>query len=144
MRSLADRIESYLKVLIERSEDDEVAIQRIELAETFRCAPSQITYVLGTRFTLEEGFVTESKRGGRGFIRIRKVSPVKPGISQAKAERIISEMEAVGILTNREALILKAIINSEVLDLETTERAFIRYRIMDTVLKLMEGYEDVL
>ena len=45
MRSLADRIESYLKVLIERSEDDEVAIQRIELAETFRCAPSQITYV---------------------------------------------------------------------------------------------------
>ena len=71
---------------------------------------------------------------GRGFIRIRKVSPVKPGISQAKAERIISEMEAVGILTNREALILKAIINSEVLDLRPQNALFIRYRIMDTVL----------
>lgn len=143
MRSLADRIESYLKVLIERSEDDEVAIQRIELAETFRCAPSQITYVIGTRFTLEDGFITESKRGGRGFIKIRKIPPEevldKPGISQAQAENVIRELETTGMLTNREARLLKGIINREVLDLAIAERDYIRFRIMKTVIDLMEG-----
>ncbi len=143
MRSLADRIESYLKVLIERSDNAEVEIQRVELAETFRCAPSQITYVLGTRFTLDEGFVTESKRGGRGFIKIRKLQledkTDRPGIAQTQAENIINELEATGFLTSREALLLRAIINREVLDLPTMDRDYIRYRIMKTVINLMEG-----
>ncbi|MGI6551248.1 MAG: CtsR family transcriptional regulator [Syntrophomonadales bacterium] len=143
MRSLADRIESYLKVLIERSDNDEVEIQRIELAETFRCAPSQITYVLGTRFTLDEGFITESKRGGRGFIKIRKIpaeeKAARPGIAQVQAENIIRELEATGFLTSREAQLLQAIINREVLDLPTNERDYIRYQIMKTVINLMEG-----
>ncbi len=69
-KSLADRIEQYLKVLIARSEAKMIEIQRAELAETFSCVPSQVTYVLSTRFTQREGYFTESRRGGCGYVRI--------------------------------------------------------------------------
>ncbi len=71
-KSLADRIEQYLKVLIERSEEKQIEIQRAELAETFCCVPSQVTYVIGTRFTEREGYTTESRRGGKGYVRITR------------------------------------------------------------------------
>lgn len=71
-KSLADRIEQYLKVLIERSDDKQIEIQRSELAETFGCVPSQVTYVISTRFTEIEGYLTESRRGGKGFVRISR------------------------------------------------------------------------
>lgn len=145
MRSLTDKIEKYLRVLIERSGNDEVEIQRIELAETFQCAPSQITYVLGTRFTLDEGFVTESKRGGRGFIKIRKL-PIRDltdrtGISQAQAEEIIKGLHANGFLTSREAVLLRAIVCRDVLDLAVDDRDYIRYRILNAVMNFIEGME---
>lgn len=69
-KSLADRIEQYIKVLIARSEENQIIIQRMELAETFCCVPSQVTYVIGTRFTAKTGYATESRRGGKGYIRI--------------------------------------------------------------------------
>lgn len=71
-RSLADKIEQYLKVLIDRSEENRIEIQRSELAETFSCVPSQVTYVISTRFTEQEGFITESRRGGKGYVRIAR------------------------------------------------------------------------
>lgn len=71
-KSLADRIEQYIKVLIARSEEQLIEIQRSELAETFCCVPSQVTYVISTRFTERTGYSTESRRGGRGFIRIAR------------------------------------------------------------------------
>jgi transcriptional regulator CtsR len=71
-RSLADKIEQYIKVLIEKSGAGQIEIQRSELAETFSCVPSQVTYVISTRFTQEEGYLTESRRGGNGFVRITR------------------------------------------------------------------------
>ncbi len=151
MRSLSDRIEKYLKVLIERSENEEVEIQRIELAETFRCAPSQITYVVATRFTADEGFITESKRGGRGFIKIRKVpldeNAGKTGISEAEAENALQDLKDKGFLTDREALLLKEILRGEVLDPATGESDYVRFKIISKVMNLireMEGQWDVL
>ena len=143
MRSLTDKIEKYLKVLIERSGNDEVEIQRIELAETFQCAPSQITYVLGTRFTLDEGFITESKRGGRGFIKIRKLPmrdlTARSGINQVQAEEIIKGLQGNGFLTSREAVILRTIVCRDVLDLAVDDRDYIRYCILNAVMNLIEG-----
>jgi len=69
-KSLADKIEQYIKVLIERSENKEIEIQRSELAETFSCVPSQVTYVINTRFNERNGYITESRRGGKGYVRI--------------------------------------------------------------------------
>jgi transcriptional regulator CtsR len=71
-RSLADKIEQYLKVLIDRSEENRIEIQRSELAETFSCVPSQVTYVISTRFTEQDGYITESRRGGKGYVRIAR------------------------------------------------------------------------
>ena len=69
---LSDAIESFIKALLQ-DEQHEVELKRNELAEYFHCAPSQINYVLATRFTPDHGYVTSSQRGGGGFIRIVRV-----------------------------------------------------------------------
>ena len=69
---LSDAIEAFIKELWVQDEA-EVELKRNELAEYFRCAPSQINYVLSTRFTPDHGYAIESRRGGGGFIRIIRV-----------------------------------------------------------------------
>lgn len=108
-KSLADRIEQYLKVLIARSDDKSIEIQRIELAETFDCVPSQVTYVISTRFTEKEGYITESRRGGCGFVRIRQSSP--PGLD-IELEYIdlfdfVEKLQQRQLLSTREAEMIK-------------------------------------
>lgn len=66
---LSDAIEEFIKTMLSQ-EELEIELKRNELAEYFRCAPSQINYVLSTRFTPDHGYVTESRRGGGGCIRI--------------------------------------------------------------------------
>ncbi len=66
---LSDMIEEFIKELWE-SDDTQVELKRNELAEHFQCAPSQINYVLSTRFSPDHGYAVESFRGGGGFIRI--------------------------------------------------------------------------
>lgn len=66
---LSDMIEEFIKEMWGQ-EDSQVELKRNELAEYFRCAPSQINYVLSTRFTPDHGYAIESFRGGGGFIRI--------------------------------------------------------------------------
>ena len=65
MRLLSDSIEDFIKALMEDEQDQQQAIElrRNELAEHFQCAPSQINYVLATRFTPDHGYVIESRRG---------------------------------------------------------------------------------
>ena len=80
-------IEDYINSLI--SEGEGVAeIQRAMVAETFRCAPSQISYVISSRFSPEKGFIIESRRGGGGYIRLMRVN--------LEEEDIGSLMESIG------------------------------------------------
>lgn len=72
MASLSKEIEAYLKMLLE-AEAGYLEIKRSFLSETFSCVPSQINYVLSTRFTLEQGYIVESRRGGGGYLRIRSI-----------------------------------------------------------------------
>ena len=65
---LSDAIEQFIKELLSE-ESTEVELKRNELAEYFGCAPSQINYVLATRFSPDHGYVTESRRGGGGYRR---------------------------------------------------------------------------
>ncbi|NLD33745.1 MAG: CtsR family transcriptional regulator [Clostridiales bacterium] len=69
---LSDTIEEFIKMMLGQ-EEQEVELKRNELAEYFKCAPSQINYVLSTRFTPDHGYVTESRRGGGGFIRVIRI-----------------------------------------------------------------------
>ena len=70
---LSDAIEEFIKTMMMEQDEPEIELKRNEMAEYFRCAPSQINYVLSTRFTPDHGYVTESKRGGGGCIRIIRI-----------------------------------------------------------------------
>ena len=69
MAILSDSIEQFIKSLLEEY-DEMIELQRNELANYFSCAPSQINYVLATRFSPEKGYYVESKRGGGGHIKL--------------------------------------------------------------------------
>lgn len=75
MRNLADAIENFIIRQLLNEREDAVLVQRNELADKLSCAPSQISYVLSTRFTPERGFMVESRRGSGGFVRIVRVMP---------------------------------------------------------------------
>ena len=69
---VSDIIEEFIKELFE--DDNEIEIQRNDLAQKFNCVPSQINYVIATRFKPAQGYYVESRRGGGGHITIRKVN----------------------------------------------------------------------
>ena len=73
MSNLSDIIEGFIKELMEAGNQRAVEIQRNILAQQFDCSPSQINYVLSTRFNNDRGYMVESRRGGGGYIRIFKV-----------------------------------------------------------------------
>lgn len=74
MNNMTDIIEQYIKKLFQDSQEDYITLKRNNVAEKFDCVPSQLNYVIKTRFTPEQGFIIESKRGGGGFIRITKLT----------------------------------------------------------------------
>ena len=144
--SLSRQIEEYLKRLLETCSS--IEIQRGELAGNFKCVPSQINYVLSTRFTPNHGYLVESRRGGGGYLRIVKLSWGKSAstqveeiyqnlgayIDQCQAEGILSRLKDEELITAREYLMLKAIINREMLQLQLPERDILRARIIQAVL----------
>ena len=109
MRLLSDSIEDFIKALMEDEQDQQQAIElrRNELAEHFQCAPSQINYVLATRFTPDHGYVIESRRGGGGYIRImRLASTSREELLQSLYQRIgmsISSADAMKIVDHLES-----------------------------------------
>ena len=91
MRLLSDSIEDFIKALM-ADETPEIELRRNELAEHFQCAPSQINYVLATRFTPDHGYVIESRRGGGGYIRIvRMASSGREELLQSPAHRHVHQ-----------------------------------------------------
>ncbi len=121
MSALSDSIELFIKELMEQS--SEVSLQRNELAQHFACAPSQINYVLSTRFTLDHGYVIVSRRGGGGYIRVMRVDTNKGSILHESACRIgdlltLHEAQAMvgrllgeNIIEEREARLMLAAAN---------------------------------
>ena len=121
MSNLTRTIEKYIHELFE-SEGDEsiVSLRRKELAETFGCVPSQINYVLRSRFTPERGFLVESQRGGHGYIRILRISCEEPeerlkhvedivgdSISEQDCRRLLQSLQERGLITVRERLLIE-------------------------------------
>ena len=90
MARISDIIADFINCMINDKNDKEVIIQRNELADKFNCAPSQINYVLTTRFTIEKGYVIESRRGGGGYIIIKKID------YDSKSKRLELLNEAIG------------------------------------------------
>ena len=68
---ISDTIERFIREML--GEDESIELKRNELANHFNCVPSQINYVISTRFTTERGYSVESRRGGGGYIKITRV-----------------------------------------------------------------------
>lgn len=124
---LSDSIETFIKALLAEDEQS-VELKRNELAEYFGCAPSQINYVLATRFTLDDGYVIESRRGGGGYIRIVRVmgsdqqqlmylinERIGQSITEAEAVRLIGQLVERKIITSSEGDIMRAAVSSAAL-----------------------------
>lgn len=128
MARISDIIAQFINSMIDEEEKNEVIIQRNELAEKFNCAPSQINYVLTTRFTFEKGYIIESRRGGGGYIVIKKVEyyneakrlrmlydVIGDSITYNSALSIIEHLYEVGIITRKECDLIKITLNERTL-----------------------------
>ena len=105
MRNLAYAIENFIiRQLLEDSEDT-VLVQRNELADKLSCAPSQISYVISTRFTPEKGYLVESRRGSGGFVRV--APPKKEEKRRETAQALLEHWAHRGMITAREYALLK-------------------------------------
>jgi len=147
LANITDLIEHYLKQILQSSAEGTVEIQRSELADKFSCVPSQINYVISTRFTLEKGYFVESKRGGGGYIRIQRVDlpslqavqhhiqqTVGEQIDQTTAEGLIYQLEEARFVTVREARMIKAAISRDVLAFKLPVRDEIRAKLLKAML----------
>lgn len=70
---ISDLIASFLQDSLDEADGGVLEVQRSDLAQRFNCVPSQINYVMSTRFSPEHGYIVESRRGGNGYIRITRV-----------------------------------------------------------------------
>jgi transcriptional regulator CtsR len=146
MRNISDIIEKYIKEILDSS--DIIKLKRSELAEKFQCVPSQINYVLKTRFSIERGYVVESKRGGGGYIQVIKVRPVTDAelidemigligykVTQNMAESIIIHLLEEDVLSDREARLMLTVIDHTVLDIDIPLRDELRANLMRAMLQ---------
>jgi len=144
MNTLAEQIESYIKRLLAEG-NGVVELKRGDLAGAFMCVPSQINYVLETRFTAQQGYLVESRRGGGGYIRIVRLSLADPQlvslikgkerrISRQNGELLLKRLVEEEFLTRREGMILLALLDSSVLEGEYADAESLRGAMLNTLL----------
>ncbi|KIU25398.1 CtsR family transcriptional regulator [Weissella cibaria] len=125
-QNMSDAIETYLKQILRQSE--KIEIRRSELAQRFDVVPSQINYVIKTRFTIQNGYIVESKRGGGGYIRIVQIplrtdprfieeliQSLSEVVSVREATDIIESLYRDELLTEREGKIVLTMLSKEAL-----------------------------
>ncbi len=152
--NISDFIENYLKKILQQSKSGVVELQRSELAELFQCVPSQINYVISTRFSTDHGYIVESKRGGGGYIRIRQVRldedepllriirSLGNAISQREAEGVIERLRRENIVTAREAVMLKAAVSRDSLYVDLPIRDEMRARLLTQMLMALAATQN--
>lgn len=125
-KSISDVIEEFIKSSLDV--DDFIELSRNDLARFFSCVPSQINYVLNTRFTINRGFLVESQRGGSGYIKVSRLHDSdsnflnnalqitnKP-ISLNEAGQLLNQMIERGLISEREQALIKSTISTKALN----------------------------
>ncbi|ANZ57914.1 CtsR family transcriptional regulator [Fructilactobacillus lindneri] len=146
--SMSDTIEEYLKQMLVSSDEEEVEIRRSDIAEHFDVVPSQINYVIKTRFALQDGYIVQSKRGGGGYIRIEKINlmedsdvfdrlinSISDRISQKEEEDILHTLFNNDLLSDREVNMVASILTHDAInvsDPETEEK--VRANVLSALL----------
>jgi transcriptional regulator CtsR len=147
LKNISDIIEEYIKRALSHSGKNVLELKRSEIAGKFQCVPSQINYVINTRFTIEKGYIVESKRGGGGYIRIKKVVPhdeagllkemialICPRVAQANAESLIWRLLEEEIITKREAKLMLSVIDRTVINFDLPLRDEVRSNLLTAMI----------
>ena len=145
MAQLSDSIERFIKELM--SEDARIELRRNELAQHFGCAPSQINYVLATRFSVDHGYLIESRRGGGGYVRIVRmhardegnlldvlIKRVGNSIDEETAGAIIQHLQDCKLLTANEAALMRAAVGRNALGLPVSSKDVLRAAVFKNML----------
>ena len=151
MSNISDIIEQYLKQVLQSQGKDVIEIKRSEIADQFQCVPSQINYVINTRFTIEKGYIVESKRGGGGYIRIMRIQHqsqavlideiiqlIGDSIPQRSAIDILERLLEEDLVTEREAKLMLSAIDRTTLAFQLPIRDEIRARILISMLTTLK------
>jgi len=146
MARLSDIIESFIKEMMDDM-DGSIEIQRNELANRFNCVPSQINYVISTRFSNDKGYYVESRRGGGGYISIKRlnidsvgeylmhiITSIGDKLSQHTCEIFVQNFMDYDIINEQEAGLMKAATSDKALAAVSPES---RDEIRMTILKNM-------
>lgn len=128
---ISDLIAKRILELLEGSEDGITEIQRNTLAENIGCVPSQINYVISSRFTPEKGYIVESKRGGGGYIRITEV---RTGAASALMHIINSIGSELDMRTQR--IILENLVFRDLISPKAA--AIMSAAVSDSALRMIE------
>lgn len=150
MSNISEMIERF--IIVTMGENDSIEISRNSLAEHFSCAPSQINYVLDTRFTTDKGFVKESKRGGSGFIKISKIKATNQNefltslltdsvgdeLSFKRLSQILDKLVSDNIVLPTEKILIETALSDDSLIMPFTVRDKVRAKSFKNILlKLM-------
>ena len=142
---MSDIIEEFIKDLFDEK-NEAIEIQRNELAEHFNCVPSQINYVISTRFKPSQGYYVESRRGGGGHITIKKVNNTKEDyimhiinnigekLTSNEVDILISDFLSYNIIDKKEAKLLKVATSDNVLRLSKEIKDDVRARIFKNMI----------
>ena len=155
---LSDAIERFIKEMMVEEQQGGIDLKRNELAEYFHCAPSQINYVLSTRFTPDHGYITSSQRGGGGYIRIVRIvrsdkehmqyllrDRVGESITDGEAQLLCTHLFERGVISENDAKLMIAATSAAALAVPVPEsiKNAMRARIMRSMLlSVVQRAED--
>lgn len=142
---MSDRIEAFITELLKDDTDEWLELKRNELASVFGCVPSQINYVISTRFSPERGYIVESRRGGGGFLRIKQIHHgsgliietiklIKNSIDEKTAKAYLANLTRQGAISEKDAGLIQSGICDSSLTVEQPARDIIRANILKNML----------
>ena len=154
MSGISDRIEAFITALIEEEESKSIDLKRNELASIFNCVPSQINYVIATRFSPQRGYAVESKRGGGGYLRIKRISadsgPVNTvmqnigaSLSSPDAEAYIKWLAKSKAIDDSCMAVMLAAVSDRSLNVTQPAKDILRANILKNMLAAIGGMENV-
>lgn len=141
---MSDKIESFILELL-KEDDDWLELGRNELASVFNCVPSQINYVIATRFNQDRGYIVESRRGGGGYLRIKRIhveeNPIYSAIMRIgnsidfdTAKAIMSYFNTLDLINEREYKIILSAISDNALQAVSKQKDTLRATIFKNML----------
>ena len=155
-KSISDIIEEFIMSSLDN--DQFIELSRNDLAKFFSCVPSQINYVLNTRFTVNRGFVVESQRGGGGFIKVLRVQDTNSNflknaldvcansVSYIEGNQLLEQMRTKNLISEREMILLRSAISPKSLNnpinMDNRLRANVLQQVIIETMKLQEKKEN--